>query len=154
INETQPARVVSITADALGGVEGRRVSVLGAAFKAGTDDLRESPGMRIVELLLQQGAEVTIYDPLVSAGALKAWEQRGVTIAPDLQAAIEDADACVIATRADEFRSLKDVLRTKKNGRAAVIDGRRLLDPSSFEDYETYSAVGRSKQKSPSSLST
>ncbi len=149
INETQPARVVSITRDALGGLEDGHVTVLGLAFKAGTDDLRESPGLRIVDLLLREGAKVTAYDPLVDLASLGGLEERGVTIAADVEAAIRDADACVIATRASEFREVGEILHAMNNKRTVVVDGRRLLEPESFEDQDRYGAVGRSRREFP-----
>jgi UDPglucose 6-dehydrogenase len=151
INQTQPARVVSITRDALGGLEERHVTLLGLAFKAGTDDLRESPGLRIVDLLLREGTKVVAYDPLVAPAALRELEDKGVTIASDIQAAIRDADACVIATRATEFREVGEILHRKNDKHTVVIDGRRLLEPNSFDDQDSYSAVGRSRREFPKS---
>jgi UDPglucose 6-dehydrogenase len=69
INETQPGWLISMTKDAIGRLADKNVTVLGLAFKAGTDDLRESPGLKVVDLLLQESAKVTAYDPLVRAEA-------------------------------------------------------------------------------------
>jgi UDPglucose 6-dehydrogenase len=149
INDTQPARVVSITKDALDGLQDRRVAILGLAFKAGTDDLRVSPGVRIAEILLREGTNVVAYDPLVAPEALADLEQRGVTVAPDLHAAIREADACLIATRAGEFRELREILLRMNKKHTVVIDGRRLLEPDSFEDRQRYGAVGRSRREFP-----
>ncbi len=77
VNESQPGRVVSATEEALGSLRGRQVAVLGVAFKGGTDDLRASPGLRIVEELLERGALVTVYDPLVGSAALGGALGRG-----------------------------------------------------------------------------
>jgi UDPglucose 6-dehydrogenase len=144
INETQPDWVVSMTKDAVGELADRNVTVLGLAFKAGTDDLRESPGLKVVDLLLQESARVTAYDPLVGAEALAPLEERGVTIAAGLKEALRGAHACVIATRAAEFRKLGSVLQEIGDGHTRVIDGRRLLDPEGFDD-KVFSAIGRSR---------
>jgi UDPglucose 6-dehydrogenase len=144
INETQPDWLVSMTKDAIGPLANRNVTVLGLAFKAGTDDLRESPGLKIVDLLLREGAKVTAFDPLVAAKALAPLEEKGVTVAPALHEALREAHACLIATRATEFQNVGSVLRKISNGRTRVIDGRRLLDPGGFED-ELFSAIGRSR---------
>jgi UDPglucose 6-dehydrogenase len=144
INETQPDWLVSMTKDAIGPLANRNVTVLGLAFKAGTDDLRESPGLKIVDLLLQERAKVTAYDPLVAADALAPLEERGVTVAPRLQEALREAHACVIATRAAEFQNVGRMLQRMNDGHTRVIDGRRLLDPDSF-DGELFSAIGRSR---------
>jgi UDPglucose 6-dehydrogenase len=144
INETQPDWVVSMTKDAVGRLADRNITVLGLAFKAGTDDLRESPGLKVVDLLLRESAKVTAYDPLVGSEALAPLEEKGVTIAAGLQDALLGAHACVIATRAAEFRNLGRVLQEMGDGHTRVIDGRRLLDPDSFDD-EIFSAIGRSR---------
>jgi UDPglucose 6-dehydrogenase len=149
INETQPARVVSMTEDALDGLKDRCVAVLGLAFKAGTDDLRESPSLRIVDILLREGTNVVAYDPLVAPEELGELEERGVTIASDLQSAIREADACLITTRAKEFRELGEILLRINKSRTIVIDGRRLLEPESFDDQDRYGAVGRSRREFP-----
>jgi nucleotide sugar dehydrogenase len=142
INDGQPERIASMAREALGGLDGRDVTVLGLAFKADTDDLRESPGLRIVDLLLREGARVTGFDPLVSASALPDHERKGLTVASSLVAAVRDADACLIATRADEFRDLDRILDEVGRPDVVVIDGRRLLDPSTIERHD-FRAVGR-----------
>jgi UDPglucose 6-dehydrogenase/GDP-mannose 6-dehydrogenase len=149
INDSQPARVVSITRDALDGLKDRRVAVLGLAFKAGTDDLRDSPSLRIVDLLLREGAEIVAYDPLVALETLEGLGGRGVTFAADLDAAIREADACLIATRAPEFREVGEILLRMNREHTVVIDGRRLLDPESLEERHRYRAVGRSQREFP-----
>jgi UDPglucose 6-dehydrogenase len=144
INETQPDWVVSMTKDAVGRLADQNITVLGLAFKAGTDDLRESPGLKVVDLLLRESAKVTAYDPLVGSEALAPLEENGVTIAAGLHDALVGAHACVIATRAAEFRNVGTVLQEMGDGHTRVIDGRRLLDPDSFDD-EIFSAIGRSR---------
>jgi UDPglucose 6-dehydrogenase len=144
INETQPDWLVSMTKDAIGRLTDQNVTVLGLAFKAGTDDLRESPGLKVIDLLLKESARVTAYDPLVGAEALAPLEERGVTIAAGLQEALHEAHACVIATRAAEFRNVGRVLHEMGDGHTKVVDGRRLLDPDGFDD-ELFSAIGRSR---------
>lgn len=142
INQSQPERIVSMTREALGGLRDRPVSVLGLAFKANTDDLRESPGLKIVDLLLREGARVTAYDPLVPASALEEHERNGLTIAADLSSAVCDSDACLISTRAPEFRDVGRVLQENAKPSTVVIDGRRLLDPSAVDPHP-FLAVGR-----------
>jgi UDPglucose 6-dehydrogenase len=144
INESQPYRLISMTKEAVGSLAERNVTVLGLAFKAGTDDLRESPGLKVVDLLLKERAKVTAYDPLVGVQALARFEEEGVTIAAGLQDALNGADACVVATRAAEFHGVARVLQEIGAGHTMVIDGRRLLDPDGFDD-GVFSAIGRSR---------
>jgi UDPglucose 6-dehydrogenase len=142
INEGQAASLVERANRALEGLNDRRVAVLGLAFKAGTDDLRESPGLKILDELLARLAKPVIFDPLVPAGALKAYEIQGVRIADSLASALEDVEACVITTAAPEFQAVPDMIRASRDGGPLVIDGRRLLSPEALGDLE-YLAVGR-----------
>lgn len=139
INKNQSLRIVKLASSVLGGLKKRKVAVLGAAFKGGTDDLRESPGLKIVDELLREKAQVIIYDPLVSGEILKGYKDRGVKIASSLSSATDGADACIIATNAPEFQGLNGML---KNRHPVIIDGRRVLSiPESYSG--RYMAVGR-----------
>lgn len=140
INTGQPARLVDLAERELNGLVGRRVAVLGLAFKAGTDDLRASPGIRVVEELRRRGADVVVHDPLVSSAA---WQAQAV--APEIVVTLEDAvahaDAVVVTTIAEEFTRLPQMLRGRA-GPPLVVDGRRALDPTSFAP-GGYAALGR-----------
>ncbi|MEQ8717554.1 MAG: nucleotide sugar dehydrogenase [Acidimicrobiales bacterium] len=138
VNDDQPRRVIDMTASALGDtLEGRRVTVLGVAFKAGTDDLRSSPGLRIVDELLARGASVTIFDPLVGADALSQQREQGVEVVGSLLDAISGCDACILTTLAPEFAEVAELTGTTA---PLVIDGRRLLPAT---DQNRVLAVGR-----------
>ncbi len=144
INETQPVLLVDRLEAALLGLGGRSVAVLGLAFKGGTDDLRESPGLRIVDLLLERGVIVTAYDPLVTVDSLSSYVGRGLRVESTLDAAIVDAEACVVATNAEEFGALAELVRARDGSAPLVVDGRRALAPDSFAG--GYIGVGRQSQ--------
>jgi nucleotide sugar dehydrogenase len=148
INAGQPPRVVTMAREALGTLSDRKVAVLGLAFKADTVDLRESPGLKIVDLLLDEGAKVTAYDALVPPAALARYERRGMAITPDLRTAIIGADLCIITTRAQEFRDIGRLLHEASQDHTVVIDGRRIVDPSAFGD-RPFRAVGRGQDAAP-----
>jgi UDPglucose 6-dehydrogenase len=103
-----------------GGLHRRRIAMWGVAFKAGTDDVRESPALRIARLLQQDGAEVVAYDPEASSDEL--------TMAPDPISAVTDADVLLVATEWPEFGTIdmKEVAAAMKGHR--VVDARNLLD--------------------------
>jgi UDPglucose 6-dehydrogenase len=105
-----------------GGLRGRRVAMWGVAFKAGTDDVRESPALRIARLLLDDGAEVVAYDPEANSAELEQ--------APDPISAVAGADVLLVATEWPEFVSvdMKQVADAMKGYR--VVDARNLLDPA------------------------
>jgi UDPglucose 6-dehydrogenase len=124
VNELQMRRPVAKVQKHLGSLRGKRVALLGLAFKPGTDDLREAPSLVIAARFLAEGAEVVGWDPVADArGVLK-----GVEIAGSAADALRGADAAVIVTEWSElrdlpWRELRDSMRT-----AVVIDGRNHLD--------------------------
>lgn len=145
INVGQSARVINMMSDALGDLAKRKVVVLGIAFKGGTDDLRESPGLRIVDELLRRKAEVIIYDPLVDAVNLKNYHDRGVRIAKTLKEALEASDGCIIASNASEFSKLNQLKKLIRK-EITIVDGRRILKiPNNVK--QKYFAVGLSKNR-------
>ncbi len=105
-----------------GGLHRRRVAMWGVAFKAGTDDVRESPALRIAHILQADGAEVVAYDPEASAEEL--------TMASTPVEAVRDADVLLVATEWPEFMTvdMEEVAQAMKGYR--VVDARNLLDPS------------------------
>ena len=120
VNRSQPQRL----ADLLGDVCGKRVAVLGLAFKPGTDDVRESPAFPVIALLKERGADVIAYDPEAHVD--------GVRQATSLEEALEGADAVALVTAWPEFEAVPRLLKDKA---VTVADGRRLWPPGQFTDY-------------------
>ena len=142
VNRKQAGRLAELTERSLGSLRGRRIAVLGAAFKAGTDDMRDSPAVRVVTELLERGAVVGVYDPLVAAERLRAALPGGVGIHTSLAAAIADADACLVTTLDPEFFQLDRLLRERNGTGPVVVDGRRGIRASGFPE-SGYVGVGR-----------
>jgi len=111
------------------------------AFKAGTNDLRESGGLKVVELLLQSGASATVYDPLVQAEQLEELAKRGVKRAGSLEFAVQEAEACILTTNDPEFDQLDTIISSAPGSRPIVIDGRRAVARDRF-DPSAYFAIG------------
>lgn len=111
-----------------GGLHKRRVAMWGVAFKAGTDDVRESPALRIARLLQQDGAEVVAYDPEASSDEL--------TMAADPIEAVTDADVLLVATEWPEFSTV-DMTKV-----AAAMKGHRVVDARNLLDAATVRAAG------------
>lgn len=139
INDTQPHRFVNIAERALGSLAGRRCAVLGLAFKAGTDDLRDSPGLATIDVLTRRGASVIAFDPLVDKGACEALAS--VNMASTMSEALAGADACLVTTADPLFMDLSKLV-TASPSPPLVIDGRRALSPEAFPP-GTYLAIGR-----------
>jgi UDPglucose 6-dehydrogenase len=143
-NEHQKTRLFALVQDALGGtVAGRRVAVWGLAFKAQTDDMRESPALVLVEALLAAGATVVAHDPAALEEARRRLGDR-IGYAPTAYAAIEGADALVIVTDWNEYRHPNfDRIRASL-ARPVVVDGRNLYDPARMGRLGfTYRSIGR-----------
>jgi UDPglucose 6-dehydrogenase len=115
--------------------------VLGLAFKHGTDDLRESSGLKIIDLLLKEGVTVSAFDPLVKAQAVDGLTGKGVEVVDDMRSALQGVDACILATRDDHFADIGKVLKDEGLMGVALVDGRRLLDPDEHTEHE-FRAVG------------
>ena len=147
--ETANARQKTVLAGklraALGALKGKRIAVWGLAFKANTDDMRESPALVLIDELLAAGATVCAHDP---AAMHEAKRRLGDTIlyADTNYAALEGADALVVVTDWNEYR-FPDFARIKGTLKAPVlIDGRNLYDPAKMAKLGfTYRSIGRER---------
>ena len=143
INEDQRQRFVRKVHSALWTLRGKKLAVLGLAFKGGTDDIRESPALALVQCLLKEGSAITAYDP---AAMDRAREVLGASISftNSPYEAAQDADALLILTEWEEFANL-DLERIRQVLRyPIVIDGRNLYDPEMMAAQGfTYYSVGR-----------
>lgn len=127
VNEQQRARMVDKIRDAVNGVQGKTLALLGLSFKPNTDDLRDSPALMIAEHLMKEGCSIRAYDPEGLAGALNALP--GLIGCQDAYDAMTGADAVVLATEWNQFRNL-DLERMKSLLRMPVfIDLRNVYDP-------------------------
>jgi nucleotide sugar dehydrogenase len=124
VNAAQRGRIAEQLRRALGHLDGARVGILGLAFKADTDDVRDSPGLDIARRLLREGCSVAAFDPLVGHVA-----GDGIEIAADPVGAVSGADAIVVTTDAERFRAL-DLRKLRVAMRGDVlIDGRAIYGP-------------------------
>jgi UDPglucose 6-dehydrogenase len=126
VNELQKRRVISKLQKHLGSLVGRRVALLGLAFKANTDDMREASSLVLAARLQADGATVTAYDPIAEHEARK--RMRGVQFADSALGAVQDADAAILVTEWPEFSELD--WREVKSRMAGdlLIDGRNFTD--------------------------
>jgi UDPglucose 6-dehydrogenase len=153
-NNEQFVRVVTKVENAVGGsLDGVTIAVWGLTFKAGTDDLRNSPAMEIVRRLVEGGADVQAYDPTISVPPgqastpvveVEGFSDIEVRAAPDAYAACDGAAAVVVLTEWDEFRWLEFEKVRDLMTSAVVIDARNLLDPAQLRriGFE-YTGIGR-----------
>jgi UDPglucose 6-dehydrogenase len=142
VNELQKRRVIGKLHKHLGTLVGKKVALLGLAFKANTDDMREASSLVLSARLQADGAQVRAYDPVAEEEARKL--MGGVEFADSALTAVEGADAAIIVTEWPEFKSLDwSAIAARMDGRL-VIDGRNFL---AREDVEAagfaYEGIGR-----------
>jgi UDPglucose 6-dehydrogenase len=140
-NEALDATFAKVRA-ALWNLEGKRVALLGLAFKPGTDDIRESPALRLASRLIEAGADVVGCDP--QAGPAAVAEVPELELADDAYAAAQGADCLVVSTEWPEYAAL-DLARLKAiMAIPIIVDGRNLFDPEVVGDAGfTYFPTGR-----------
>ena len=143
INEEQRQRFIRKVRSALWTLRGKRLGVLGLAFKGGTDDIRESPAILLIKSLQAEGCEICAYDPAAQERAKEALNS-SIQHAESAYEAAEGADALLILTEWEEFASL-DLERLRAALKyPIVIDGRNLYDPHVMAmNGFTYYSVGR-----------
>jgi len=149
VNDDRKNKMVGRVEKALGGnVGGKRVAILGLAFKPNTDDMREAPSIPIVKGLVERGASVAAFDPVARHQAEPLLS--GIEFADDAYAAADGADALVIVTEWDEFRAL-DLERIAASLKGKVlIDLRNVYDRSEAEAAGlTYYGIGRGRPHTP-----
>jgi UDPglucose 6-dehydrogenase len=145
INEEQKQRFLKKVREALWNVRGKKLAVLGLAFKGGTDDVRDSPALEIVADLLQSGASIVAFDPAAMKKAQAALpDTQNLTFSENSYEACVGADALLVLTEWQEFYGL-DLSLVKKLLRLPIlVDGKNIFNPSHVEEAGlTYYGMGR-----------
>ena len=143
INEEQRQRFLRKVRNALWTLRGKRLGVLGLAFKGGTDDIRESPAILLVQSLVQEGCVVAAYDPAAMERAREVLRSNVEFVGSPYEAAA-GADALLILTEWEEFATLDLPQINRKLRYPIVIDGRNLYNPEMMAAHGfTYYSVGR-----------
>ena len=144
VNRSRPHRMVAKVIDAAGGnVRGKRIALLGLAFKANTDDVRDSVAIIIAEELARHGANVIAYDP---KGMPHTKEILGdsITYVDSTDSAMQGADLCVLATEWKEFAELTPECIIRLQKEPLLVDLRNLFDPQAMAEAGiAYHSVGR-----------
>ena len=139
VNERQPMRVVDMLEEEIGSLARTHLGVWGLAFKGGTDDVRDSLALRVIDELVARGAHVTAYDPAVSGMSPRA----GCSLVRSpLEAA--NCDALVVLTDWPQFRDVDPYAVARLVRRGVVVDGRNVLDAAAFASAGVrYRGIGR-----------
>ncbi len=144
-NEDRKHTMVNKVAEVLGGsLKGKKIAVLGLAFKAGTDDMRESAALAIIPQLLEQGAQVQAFDPKAMENAKNELKEYDITYHSDAYSAAEGADAALIITEWPEFQALDFEKLRSALQQAIIVDLRNLFTPADMQAKRfQYISVGR-----------
>jgi UDPglucose 6-dehydrogenase len=140
VNELQKRRVIKKLEARLGSLRGKKIALLGLAFKPGTDDMREAPSLVLAARLHAEGAEVSAWDPVADGNM----HFENVDIAHSALEALDDADAAVLVTEWPELRELDWAEAAKRMRHRLLVDGRNMLDPDKLRaaGFE-YEGIGR-----------
>ncbi|SDT09784.1 UDPglucose 6-dehydrogenase [Brevibacterium sandarakinum] len=143
INMRRRVRMVDIARDTLAGsFIGKKITVLGAAFKPNSDDVRDSPALAVARLIATQGGVVTVTDPQAIGNAAKAFPE--LNYVADASQALAGADAVLLLTEWQEYRDLNPVATASLVAGKVLIDGRNVLTPEVWRSAGwTYRALGR-----------
>jgi UDPglucose 6-dehydrogenase len=142
VNELQKRRVVQKLQKHLGSLVGKRVALLGLAFKPHTDDMREASSLVLAARLEGEGAEVVAYDPVAGDAARGLFD--GVEFRESALETLADADAAILVTEWPEFAELDWSAAAEKMARPLLIDGRNFLDANLLKGVGfEYEGIGR-----------
>lgn len=148
VNAKQRSLVVDRLIKEFGSLEGKKVAVLGLAFKPGTDDIREAPALDIIKRLVEEGVLVSASDPMAIDNARKALSENKVELLANPYVACEECNVVILATEWEEFLGL-DWARIvdSMNPPYAIFDGRNVLDKEKMIEHGFhYLGIGRKTQ--------
>ena len=143
VNENQKTKLYHKACERLITFNGLKVAVLGLTFKAGTDDLREAPSIKNIELLLKNGANIYAYDP-VGIENFKKICPEGIEYVKSPEEALKDANVCFVFTEWEEIRNIKPEAYKKLMKTPLVYDGRNIYELTDMKEKGIeYYSIGR-----------
>ncbi len=141
VNKTQPLKTVDFCRQQLGNLNGKRIAILGLAFKPDTDDMREARVIPIINQLIAEGATVTVYDPVAIPIAQRIFKDK-IKYANSTIDCLKKADCAILVTEWIEFKKLVPEDFVKNMNQPILIDGRRIFDPEVFSKKLKFIAIG------------
>jgi len=144
INAERPNKMILLAESILETLENKKISILGLTFKPETDDLRSSPALDAIKILLEKNAKVFAFDPIFKTkpNIIKIPEK--CNICPNIEDALENSDIALVFTKWDEFKSLNSNFLKQLMKNPIIIDGRGFLEKEKF-DVGCYFKIGYSE---------
>lgn len=144
INDDQAIHIVDLAQELLGKLEGKKISILGFAFKPGTDDMREAASIRVIEELYKRNVkEIVGFDPKANETAKVELGEKVTYYAPSIEEALKDSECALLITEWDEFKKLTPEDFKKYMKSPNLVDGRRIYDYETFNKALSFRAIGR-----------
>jgi UDPglucose 6-dehydrogenase len=141
VNKAQPLTAVRFCREQLGTLKGKKIAILGLAFKPETDDMREARAIPLINALLSEGAHVIAYDPVSVPIAEKIFGIK-ISYASSAVDCLKNADCCILVTEWSEFKKLSPDDFAKNMKQPVLVDGRRIYDPEEFSRKIRFKAIG------------
>lgn len=141
VNSNQIDRAIQLARKTVGDLKGKRIAILGLAFKPETDDMREAVSIRIIKKLLSEGSEVVAYDPVAVSNARSLFKE-AIQYADSAIECLKGADCCILTTEWEEFKKLKPKDFVQNMNNPALVDGRRIYNHEEFRKEMGFAAIG------------
>ena len=135
VNQKQPYKLIQLLNKHYKSFKNLHIAILGLAFKPDTEDMRESPAIPVVRLLLEEGAYIKAYDPIAKEEAKKIFGTNNIEYPKSLEESLMDVDAVIVITRWEQFKDLESLINSMKR-QPLIIDGRRMLEKNNYKKYE------------------
>ena len=143
INEAQKVKLYKKACERLKTFEGLKIAILGVAFKVGTDDLREAPSLINIDLLLEHGANIYVYDPVAIENLKKRYSTR-INYVTNIEEALKDSDVCFIFTEWEQIKKFKPKKYKELMKTPIIYDGRNIYDTKEMRENKLeYYSIGR-----------
>ncbi|NVM45903.1 MAG: UDP-glucose/GDP-mannose dehydrogenase family protein [Candidatus Lokiarchaeota archaeon] len=143
INDDQAIRIVDMAEELAGDLKNKRITLLGLAFKPGTDDMREAPSIRVINELVKRGiTDIVGYDPKANETAEIELGNK-IAYANSIEQALNDSECALLITEWEEFKELKPDDFKKHMKSPNLIDGRRIFNYETFNEKLPFRAIGR-----------
>jgi len=132
INNNRPMRIVDLLESELKELKDRTITILGSAFKPDTDDIRASPSIDIIKILISKGSKIKLYDPVAMENT-KQLLNDSIIYSESLEDSLKGSDACILVTAWDEFKSITPDMMKNLMKTPLILDSRRFLNTKEFE---------------------